>query len=254
MARRTLPAPIVPQGKKPIGIKNDPDAWGALVLLIGSPASKVLTYLEHLEFLASAKEGGFKMIIEIWNDVGWWLVGAFGLMWFLNRWSKKTEQHENGPTWSFVAAAVFMAAIFSSIVTVQFSGVLPNVLVAKGIQNNFVDGHANYIGCNGQIDGTSLVSFSKEYKTALICAPLDAQQDQLSDKRIAVSPLFEIVPGLIPIIATGSPSGDFTISSPNIRIDYFAVLVPRELEWKKIDTLGDLRRQGGKILDSRYYQ
>ena len=111
MANRTR-LPVVPKSEKIVGVKSDPDLWGSLVLLVGGPASRALTYFEHLEFLASVKEGGFKVMFDLWNGLGWWVVGGIGLAWLLNRFSNRNLPHEKKPTWSVVAACAFMAAVF----------------------------------------------------------------------------------------------------------------------------------------------
>jgi hypothetical protein len=74
------------------------------------------------------------------------------------------------------------------------------------------------------------------------------------DYRPVVSSLYEITPTTMNIFANKSPSGDFSVSGPNLTIMSIPILVPRELEWAKIATMSDLLRQGGKILDQQYYQ
>jgi hypothetical protein len=109
-------------------------------------------------------------------------------------------------------------------------------------------------GCSAQIDGSRIVSFKNDYRVALVCSVTDPQKDPLSDERILMSNLFEIIPGIIPIGSVRSPSGNFTIQAPTLTISFFAVLVPRDAAWEKISTLGQLLKENGKILDPRYYK
>ena len=111
-----------------------------------------------------------------------------------------------------------------------------------------------FFGCSGQIESEQLLSFKKEYHVALVCAVRDPNIDQLTDKRIVVSPLFEIVSGPIAVFAPSSPSGVFSVPiQGTITIDYMPILVPRNVKWEKITTLSDLIQMGGKVLDPRYY-
>jgi hypothetical protein len=253
MAGRTR-LPAVPESEKVIGLKSDPDLWGSLVLLVGGPASRALTYLEHLEFLASVKEGGFKVIFDLWNGLGWWIVGGVGLAWLLNRFSKRNLPHEKKPTWSVVVACAFMAAVFGSIITVQSYGTLPNVILGTGYQSAVSGQNTTLFGYSALVNGNVLLSFKKDYKVAIAVATLDPQVDQLADKHILVSPLFEISAGPIPMAALASPNGDFNIRSNTVTVNYFTILVPRGVQREKITTLGDLLQLGGKILDPKYYK
>ena len=251
MSRRQLPA--VQEPEKAVGLQTDGNFWGSLVLLVGSPASKLLTYFEHVEFLASVKNGGFKMMLDIWDSGGWWIMGAVGLIWFGDRFFRRSQAHQKGPTWGLVVACTIMAAIYSSILTVQLSGAFPDVVTTKSIYSFTNAFHATRYGCAGQIDGSRLLSFKTDYKVALACVLVDPSVDQLSDKRILVSQLDEIVDGTIPVVANKSPDGDFEIESPTVSVNYMAILVPKAVDWSKINTLNDLLQLNGKVLDSRYY-
>jgi hypothetical protein len=33
------------------GLSTDPNLWGSLLFFLGSPAARLLTYVEHIEFL-----------------------------------------------------------------------------------------------------------------------------------------------------------------------------------------------------------
>jgi hypothetical protein len=233
------------------GIKTDPDAWGAALFLFGAPVLKVLSYFEHLQFLLSIREENFKLIFDLWESVGWFAVTAIGAIWMFNRFSKRELPHEKGPTWGLVTASVIMAFLFGGFLATRAAGGLPQVIMSYGVG---ITTPNNYAGCLGQIDGSRIISFKKRYKVALICVATDPQTDQLADQRIFVSNLFEIVAGPIPIVGVRSPSGEFKTQAQPLTINYFAVLVPLDVDWPKITTMGQLIREGGKILDPKYYQ
>lgn len=100
MARRSPPVPVpLVHEPKEIGLRTDADFIGSVVLMVGSFASKILTGMEHLEFLASAREGGFKVLIDAWNSGLWWIVGAIGFIWAFYRFQRRADPHPKGPTW-----------------------------------------------------------------------------------------------------------------------------------------------------------
>lgn len=244
---------VTAAAQKETGLKSDSDAWGSGVLFFGGLASKAFTYLEHLEFLASAREGGFKMIIDLWNTYGWWIASAVGVVWFLDRLGKRNEPRPKGLTRGFVIASVLISAIFSSLLTVQFVGTIPATLTSMNYTVSTVPAGLFVSGCSGQINSSILMSFKRDFKVALVCVQKDPNVDQLNDKRILVSPLFEIIDGIIPVAAPNSPNGNFVVRTPSISIDYLPILVPQQVAWGKITTLEDLLQLGGKILDPRYY-
>jgi hypothetical protein len=251
MPRSNVPART--HSTQAIGLRTDPDFLGSMVLVLGTLGSKILTGLEHLEFLASAREGGFKMLVELWNSGLWWMVGAVGVLWAFVRIGRRKESHDTRPTWGLVAACTVIGAVFASLLTVQFSGVVPKVLTSASYTAGEGPHGPIFTGCSGTIDGAELQAFKKDYKIALVCALRDPNVDQLSDKRISVSEPFEILSGLIPISAPNSPSGAFLLSAPTITFEYLPILVPRGVKWEKLTTLGDILQLGGKVLDPRYY-
>ena len=173
--------PVSPKPTE-IGLGSDADFWGSLILILGTGGSRALTGLEHLEFLASAREGAFKMLVELWNSGLWWLVGAAGVLWFFRRFQKRKEPHPTGPTWGLVAACVVISAIFASLFTVQFSGAVPKIVTAISYNAMTTPGSITLAGCSAVIEGAQLLSFKKDYKVALVCAPLDPSVDELDDR------------------------------------------------------------------------
>ena len=252
MARRPAANAIVPDPKKSVGLRSDSDWWGALVLFVGSLALRLLTYFQHIEFLANVKEGGFKKLFDLWDGFGWFAILAIGFIWGFNRFSKRTLPHEKGPTWGLVIACSVIAAIFGSLVTVQSSTRLPTVASEVGIMVDQKSLTAH--GCRSQINGNVLMAFQHSFKVAFVCGMIDPKIDILSDPHIFVSNLFEIVPALIPVEANASPSGPFSVSTGNaFPMQFFVILVPRETKWEKLTTLSDVESIGGKIPDPRYY-
>ena len=245
--------PVPPPISNPtiIGFKTDPDAWGSAIFLFGAPILKILSYFEHLQFLLSIREENFKMIFDAWEQFGWFIIAAIGAIWMFNRFSKRDLPHQKGPTWGLVLASVVMSFLFGGFLAVQSTGGIPQVIMNHGIS---MTSQNNYAGCAATFDGSRIVSFKKDYKVALVCEATDPQADPLSDMHIFVSNIFEIVPGAISIAGVGAPNGEFKIQGQPLEINFFAVLVPRDVDWQKITTLGQLMREGGKILDPRYYQ
>jgi hypothetical protein len=232
------------------GFLRDPDAWGSGILLFGAPALKALSYLEHLDFLLSIKEEKFKLMFDAWESFGWWIAAAIGLIWAINRWSKRDAPHEKGPTWGLLASISLMTFIVGALFAARSSGGIPKVIVAQAIVGTAPN---SWSGCSAQIDGSLIASFKKGYHVALICVVTDPQRDPLTDEKIFVSNLFEIIPGVISLSGVRSPSGNFTVTVTPLTVNFFAVLVPREAAWDKITTMSQLLREGGKILDPRYY-
>lgn len=254
MVRPPRQLPVVAESEKATGLKTDSDVWGALLMLVGGPVSRALTTVEHIEFLASVRNGGFKMILDLWNGFGWWIAAVVGLVWLLNRHSKRNSPHPVGPTWGFVIAASLMSSVFAAIITVQTSGAFPRVIVGTGYQTDFGPQGTRVHGCGAALDGAAIMSFKKGYKVALLCAPNDPSVDQTTDKRITVSQLLEIEPAQISAVAESSPSGDFAVQFQSINLALYPILVPRGVEWKQITTIGILLQLGGKVLDPRYYE
>ena len=80
LPRKPSPKPSAEQTEP---LTKDGDILGAVVLFLTGGLSKIVTTVENLEFLASAKEGGFKRIFDLWNSLGWWLVIALAIGWLL---------------------------------------------------------------------------------------------------------------------------------------------------------------------------
>jgi hypothetical protein len=198
------------------------------------------------------------VIFDIWENVGWWLLGLIGLGWLIDRIRRRKSPHEKGPTWGLVTACTIMAAIFSSIITAQSSSGVPSAISAPGgLISPGPNGSTILSGCIADIDGAVPTTFKKDYKVALVCAISDPNIDILSGTRIAVSDLFEIENGFIPARADKSPAGQFVVSTHPDGIsgmNTFAILVPRETKWAKLTSLADVLALGGKILDPRFYQ
>jgi hypothetical protein len=238
------------------GIRNDPDAWASGVLVGGSILAKWLSYAEHVEFLVSLREENFRMIFEVWSGIGWWFIGAAGIVWFLNRFSKRGSPHSTSPSWGLVASCALIAFIFGSLIAVQSFGGIPQVISSQTVGYTVgPSGVATTEPCVATVDGTPLLTFKADFKLALVCVRPDPTKDILSDPHIFVSNLFEISSGPIAIEATKSPAGDFTDQGQGaLTINHFAVLVPREVHWEKLTTLSDIMALGGKILDQKYYK
>jgi hypothetical protein len=237
--------PVPPEPEKIIGLKSDPDVWASVVLLAGGPISRGLVAFEHLEFLASVKSEGFKMFFDLWNGLGWWVVGAAGLVWLLNRFSKRNLPHERAPSWGLLVACAFIVAVFSSLATVQSSGQLPNIVVGWG---------GNKDGCNSTIDTTTILSFEKSYKLMLLCGFIDPTIDKMEDERIFVSNPFDIRPGGVTIVATYTPK---PAEMKDINLPYvwhMPVLIPPGVPKEKISRMSDIEKFGGKLLMPGYYK
>jgi hypothetical protein len=229
--------------------------WGSAVLAAGALIARVLTALEHLDFLVSIREEKFKMMYDAWQLFGWWIAIGIGGVWALNRFSKRNEPHGRGPTWGLVIACTIVSFVFGSLIAVQSVGGIPNIIISQraGLATGASGDMTLIDPCRATIDMAQLESFRKDFKLALVCNALDPTIDSLSDTNIWVSNLFEITPGEVEIIANKSPFGDFLKTSKQLTVNHFAVLVPRDVPWKKITTLADLMRLGGKVLTPQYY-
>jgi hypothetical protein len=154
------------------------------------------------------------------------------------------------------------------LVTVTSNDVIPRIITAWGPP------------CNGTLDTSKLKSFSDKYRIAIICTIADPRVDIMSTKDLVITNLFEIPPDGLTIVLdptlgepanngqpltatetvpaatpqTPSASGAPPTARPPVTINYFAVLLPKDIERDKITTLGDVEKVGGKILDPRYYK
>ena len=257
MANKPRPSPPPPSTTSTLGIRKDSDAWAAAILALGAGGARWLSYIEHIDFLVSIREEKFKMIFDLWQAIGWWLAIGIGVIWFGYRFTKRGEPHDTGPTWGLVVSCTVIAFVFGSLIAVQSSGGFPQVIKAHmtGLAQIPGVGTVTSEPCIASVDGSRLVSFKKEFKLVLVCAASDPTSDVLSDKKIIVSNPFEIVSGLMQISAIKSPNGDFSTSrGQQLTINFFAVLVPREVEWAKLTTLADMMALGAKVLDPRYYR
>jgi hypothetical protein len=208
---RQVPAPIPNPATKAVGLGTDPDVWASGILVLGSGAAKLLSYAEHIDFLISLRGENFKMIFDFWNGAGWWLTIGAGAGWLINRFSKRNIPHEKGPSWGLVISCAVVAFIFGSLLSVQSSGGVPRVITQTATPYQITPEGLRGGTCAVQADGTTVVSFKKDFKLALVCTTADPTTDVLSDTHIVVSSLFEIVPGPLAISANKSPSGDFTV-------------------------------------------
>jgi hypothetical protein len=246
MATRRNP-PAIPKPLAKVPLVEDANLLGPLVLFFTGGLSRVVIAIQNLKFLASAKEGGFKIIFDIWNGVGWWLAIGGAIAWLL--YSRPWATRQKAPTWGLLAACVFMAVVFGSLATIQLSGAMPQVIADQGIS---VRG-TGLFNCQADINGHQLVSFQKDYRVTLVCVAVDRAIDQLTDTRISVSELHEITDSIIPMVAAHSPNGPAVVTGPSVSIDLLPVVVPRQVAWEKLKTLQDIRQLGGKILAPKYY-
>src|ERR1700730_7123967 len=106
MAQRSRRERTTIQPPTETGFMRDPDVWGSGILLLGGPILKLLSYVEHLDFLLSILEEKFKMMFDAWESFGWWIAAGVGIIWGLNRFSKRDLPHAKGPTWGLLAATV----------------------------------------------------------------------------------------------------------------------------------------------------
>jgi hypothetical protein len=253
--RQTLPA--LREETLTRGFKTDPDAWAGGVLIVGSVLSRWLSYAEHVNFLLSVKEENFKMLFDVWEEVGWWIIVVCGFMWLLGRYSKKEQPHKRAPTWGLLGSCALVSFILGSIIAVSSSATVPTVISSQTISYGTAPNGSFSMAdpCDATVEGSLLLSFKKDYKLVLVCASPDPTKDIASDPHIFVSSLFEIIPGTIKIVATASPSGPFKDSRPTgLTINHYAVLIPNKMRWERLTTLSDMMDLGAKILDPKYYQ
>ncbi|MGA3309263.1 MAG: hypothetical protein ABSD08_11685 [Xanthobacteraceae bacterium] len=236
-------------------VLKDNAAWGAAILTVGSPISRLLTWAEHVEFLISLKDEKFKTMVEWWTSWGWIAGLVVGALWLYYRYSQRSQTAHPAPTWGFVAVCTFMAFVYGSIIASLPANDIPNPIIKiGGTPPNL---------CGATIDASVLISFKDKYKMALTCNIVQSTVDLLDDKRIAVSNLFDITAGTRFIEAEDAPN----ILIPNdneerrivrnhdpFGVQYLVILLPRDVPKGKITCLRDVILLSGKIIDKRYYK
>lgn len=191
------------------------------------------------------------MSFQFFQSVGWIVLCAIGVVWFVAAWKAKAPTVPNSK-WNLVLSCSIVAFLFGALIAVKSSGGVPIVITGWG---------ANTLVCQGNVDTSRLASFRDKYKLALACGINDPMTEKLDDVRITVSSAFEIIPGGVRIVGPLSPKmatymGELQKNDKEAQVPVWfeAIIVPTGINPSEIKTLRDVYKFNGKIIREQYYK
>jgi len=211
------------------------------ILIAGSLAGKLMSWLSNIDFLLSIKNDTFLLMIGWLISYGWWFMAGVGVIWAYNaRGTSKVF----GP--GLVTVVGVLAFFWGILLTVIASSSVPRIIISWGD-----DGTA----CSATFDTSRLSRFRKKYDIVLVCGIVDPQTERLQEKRISISSPFNIHHVGVFIEAPHSKEMASVIK-PGTLMSYWheAALIPKGTDLSSIHSLSDITKYGGKILDQAYFQ
>ena len=104
---------------------GDGNARASATLTAGSILWKVLSYSEHLDFL-SLREEKFAMIFSFFESTGWFLLAGIGVLWWFGTRGNGAKSFPLN--WPFLVSCIVVAFLFGSLITVQSSDEISQVI------------------------------------------------------------------------------------------------------------------------------
>jgi hypothetical protein len=247
-----------------------------IILGVGSILWKLAGYAERIDFILRAQDQTFAVAFQAFLSYGWLILALGSALWAFLVAREQPVQAEGGfkATPGMVVAIGILAFIYGVLLAVRATGSIPNVTAAWG---------PTPTGCQIGVDTSRLSTFRDQYYLVGVCGLTDPSTDVLQQTGITISKPFTITPGgvnifapysavmantikglLLPTPATpgaippasgAAPSGGANPASVVApAMWYQPVLVPKEIDFTKIATLSDIKKQGGKILSPAYFE
>jgi len=114
--------------------------------------------------------------------------------------------------------------------------------------------------CKASIDSSKLVVFKKNHKLVLLCGIADPSVDQYQDESVSFSTPYTITGRVQTVQQTVSKVLEEKIqlyhpSPPATQVSLWVepVVVPLDQDMSRLKKLADVKKDGGKIIDPRYY-
>jgi hypothetical protein len=211
------------------------------ILIVGSLAGKLISWLSNIDFLLSIKHETFLLMLGWLISYGWWFMAGVGVIWAYNA---RGTSRIFGP--SLVTVVGVLAFVWGILLTAIASSSVPRIIISWGD-----DGTA----CSATFDTSRLSRFRKKYDIVLVCGIVNPQTERLQEKSISISSPFNIHPVGVFIEAPHS-SKMASVIKPGTLMSYWheAALIPKGTDLSSIHSLSDITKYGGKILDQAYFQ
>ena len=211
------------------------------ILIVGSLAGKLMSWLSNIDFLSSIKHETSLLMLGWLISYGWWFMAGVGVIWAYNA---RGTSRIFGP--GLVTVVGVLAFVWGILLTAIASSSVPRIIISWGD-----DGTA----CSATFDTSRLSRFRKKYDIVLVCGAVNPQTDRLQEKSISISSPFNIHPVGVFIEAPHSKEMASVIK-PGTLMSYWheAALIPKGTALSSIHNLSDITRYGGKILDQAYFQ